>query len=271
MYRLQKQAWIAALAFACLLWTGQSYADDEDDLAKKLSNPVASLISVPFQYNYDGRMGPLHDGSRMTLNIQPVVPISLNNEWNLISRTVVPLIRQVNIGLNTGEQAGLGDIEQSFLLSPAKPGDSGIIWGVGPVLMLPTGTDKLLTQHQWGAGPTAVVLKQFGGWTIGVFGNHIWSYANTVTYAPSVNQTFFQPFISYTTADKWTFGLNAESTYDWQRKDWTLPINASVGKLLKLGSQPISLTFGLRYYAASPYSGPKGLGARVQLVFLFPE
>jgi hypothetical protein len=153
-----------------------------EDLAKKLQNPVAALISVPFQNNFDFGLGPSNDGFRYTLNIQPVIPISLNGDWNLISRTILPIISQHNsVGapIEAGgefleaiqpvrrsvdvNQDGLGDAIQSFFLSPVNPGPAGIIWGVGPVFLLPTATDDLLGSGKWGAGPTAVLLKQTGG------------------------------------------------------------------------------------------------------------
>jgi hypothetical protein len=145
------------LTFASLLWflTGnESFAQDAS-LAQELSNPIASLISVPFQFNYDQNIGPEEEGERLTLNIQPVIPFSLNDDWNVISRTIVPIISQDDIFPGAGDQFGLGDTVQSLFFSPATPGPSGIIWGVGPVFLLPTGglSDELLSGEKWGAGP----------------------------------------------------------------------------------------------------------------------
>ena len=243
--------------------------EDAQDLAKKLSNPVAAMISVPFQFNYDEGYGP-NDGQKATLNIQPVIPISLSENWNVISRTILPVIWQNDIAGDSGEQTGLGDITQSLFLSPKNPGPSGIIWGVGPAFLVPTGTDELLGTGKWGVGPTGVVLKQMGGWTVGALANHIWSFAGEGDRA-DVNSTYLQPFVSYTTHDAWTFTLNTESTYNWEAEEWSVPINFMVGKLVKIDHKlPVSFTAGVRYWAESPDSGPDGLGFRGVVTFLFP-
>jgi hypothetical protein len=270
--------------------TAQSATASADDLVKKLQNPVSSLISVPLQNNFDFGLGPSHTGWRYTLNIQPVVPISLNKDWNLISRTILPVISQHNaIGapIEAGgedfeatsavartrtvdvNQDGLGDIVQSFFLAPVKPGPGGIIWGLGPVFLLPTATDDLLGSGKWGAGPTAVLLKQSGGWTYGVLANHLWSIAGNENRA-SVSSTFLQPFLSYTTKTKTTFGLSSESTYDWRAGQWLVPINFTISQLFKIGGlPPMSLQIGARYYADGPSTAPDW-GIRASLTLLFP-
>lgn len=260
---------MVALA-TCLQIPGHAHGQSrESDLAKQLSNPIASLISVPFQFNYDTGYGPA-DGEKAFVNVQPVIPISLTDEWSLISRTIVPFAWQNDIAGNSGTQLGLGDTVQSLFLSPKAPGPAGLIWGAGPVFLFPTGTDALLGGEKWGAGPTAVALRQSGPWTYGVLANHIWSFAGD-SGRRDVNATFIQPFLSYTTPNAWTFALNTETTYDWVGKDWSIPINVMVSKLVKLGEQPVSLQAGLRYWADSAPGGPEGFGGRLSVTFLFPK
>jgi hypothetical protein len=171
---------VAAVVVACLLAApaaAQTDGADAEALAKQLANPVASLIGVPLQSNWDFGFGPDDEGWKYKLNVQPVVPVSLSEDWNLISRTILPVVFQKEIFDGSGEQFGLGDTVQSLFLSPVEPGPLGLIRGVGPAFLLPTGTDELLGTDQWGAGPTVVALKQTGPWTYGLLANHIWSFA----------------------------------------------------------------------------------------------
>jgi len=261
-----------SLAFTCTLVSAfvQLHAASDEELAKKLANPVAALISVPLQLNYDRKIGPAEKGERWSLNIQPVIPFDLGGGWNVISRTIAPIVSQDNIYPGAGSQFGLGDILQSLFFSPKSPTSSGWIWGAGPVLLLPTGTDDLLTGKKWGAGPTAVAVKQIAQLTYGLLFNHIWSYAGD-SRRSDVSTTFLQPFFSYTTATAWSFTLQTETTYDWENEQWSVPINASASKVLRIGTQTLSVGGGVRYWADGPQLGPHGWGARASVTFMFPK
>jgi hypothetical protein len=170
---------------------------------RQLANPVAALISVPIHLNYNQNLGPRDDGEQWVLNVQPVIPFTLNSEWNLISRTIFSVVDQSDIFPGAGSQSGLGDTTQSLFFSPAAPTVQGLIWGVGPVFLVPTGTDDLLSTRKWGSGPTAVALLQRGQWTLGLLGNHVWSFAGDDDRA-DVDATFIQPFVTYTTPTAWS-------------------------------------------------------------------
>ena len=197
-----------------------------------------------------------------------LVPFSLSANWNVIIRTILPVIDQSNV-VPDSDQFGLGDVTQSFFFSPAHPGSSGIIWAVGPVFLYRTGTNHFLSGGKWGAGPTALILKQSGGNTIGILANHIWSVAGD-NDRPGISTTFLQPFFSHTTKSATTFGLNAESTYDWKGKHWTVPVNLTVTQLTHVGKQPLSVGGGLRYYVVAPRDGPNW-GIRAIFTLLFPK
>jgi hypothetical protein len=259
-----------AMAIACALpaLAQEAGTDESAELAKKLANPVASLISVPLQYNYDANYGPADDGAKWLLNIQPVWPFSLGSNWNLITRTIVPIagLQDVPPG---ADESGLGDILQSFFFSPKKP-VGGWILAVGPVILYPTASDDMLGGGKWGVGPTALALKQSKGWTYGMLCNHLESFAGDDGRA-DISATFLQPFVSYITKTKTTLGLNTESTYDWKSEQWTVPLNLTVSQLLKVGRMPVQITGGIRYWADSPENGPEGLGFRAAVTFLFPK
>ena len=242
---------------------------DAQELAKHLSNPVSSLISVPFQQNIDFGAGAKRDGVKSTLDIQPVIPLSIGKSWNLIVRTILPVIGQNDFeGPGTGT-FGLGDTVQSFFFSPKRPGPGGIIWGAGPVFLYPSATDRILGRDKWGAGPTIVLLRQSGKNTFGFLGNHIWSVGGD-DLRPDISATFLQPFVSHTTASAMSFTLNTETTYDWKGKDWIVPVNLTVAQLTKLGKQRVQLGIGGRYYAKKPAGGPTW-GLRLFMTLLFPK
>jgi len=242
-----------------------------DDLAMKLANPLAALISMPIQANYDTGFGLDGNGNRWLTNVQPVIPITLNDDWNIISRTIVPIINQSDFTNSDYNESGLGDILQSVWVSPSEPTSSGWVWGVGGAFLLPTASDDVLGGGKWGVGPTAVALKQMGPWTIGGLTNHISSFAgdNDRNY---INSTFIQPFCSYVTPTKTTFTINSESTFDWRSTSWNIPINLMVSQMIKVGEQPLQLQVGARYWANSPQEDQTNTwGFRTSIIFLFPK
>lgn len=243
---------------------------DEAEIAQQLSNPIASLISVPVQINYDENFGPNDQGSILRINVQPVIPFSLNDDWNLISRTILPIVDQEDVPSPGVSEFGLGDTVQSLFFSPTAPTSGGWIWGAGLVFLLPTATDDVLGSEKWGIGPTGVALKQSGPWTYGALANHIESVGGDSARA-DISATFLQPFVSYVTASQTTFSLNIESTYDWETKEWSVPINFNVNQLLRMGNQLIQVGGGVRYWADSPNNGPEDWGIRFQIVWLFPR
>lgn len=245
----------------------QDSGDSQAELAKKLSNPVASLISVPIQNNWDFGIGPA-DAMKYTANIQPVIPVSISEDWNVIIRTILPVI-YAESPTGGGSTSGLGDTTQSFFFSPKNPTKHGWIWGAGPVFYWPTSTDDVLGPGKVGAGPTAVLLRQEHGWTYGILANHLWSFAGQGD-TPDINATFLQPFLAFTTKTYTTFTLNTESTYDWENEEWTVPLNLMVSQLVKIGKMPVQFQIGGRYYAERPMNGPDW-GLRFAVTFLFPK
>jgi len=243
---------------------------DASDLAQDLTNPVADLITLPIQANYDFNFGPSDDGSTVQTNVQPVIPFDLNDDWNLLSRTITPVIYQEDLFPGAGSQFGLGDVNQTFFFSPKQPTASGVTWGAGPVFLFPTGTDPLLGGEKWAAGPSAVVLRMQGPWTYGALANHLWSYAGDDARA-DINNTFLQPFVAYTTPDAWTFSLQSETSYNWTAEEWSVPVNAAIAKLVKIGKLPVSLQGGVGYWAESPDSGPEGFRFRLQANIVLPK
>ena len=264
---------VVAAVFAGLPALAQEPPDEgaggQADLAQDLTNPVADLLTIPIQMNYDQNFGPADDGWKLQTNIQPVLPFNLNDDWNLITRTIVPVISQDKLFPGAGSQFGLGDITVSLFASPKKP-TNGVIWGVGPILYLRTATDELLGAEKWGAGPSAIALTMRGRWTMGALANHVWSFAGNDD-RDDLNSTFVQPFLAYTTPTAWTVSFQSETTYNWESRKWSVPVNAAVAKLVMMGKLPVSLKAGVGRWLTTPDSGPDGWRFRLQANFVLPK
>jgi hypothetical protein len=245
----------------------QAPADNDTELATKLSNPVSKLVTLPFQFNYDCCYGPAA-GDRVVLNVQPVMPFSISDHWNLILRTIVPIEQQGAMVQGAGNRFGLGDTTQTFFFTPdATPGDW--IWGAGPAFLWPTATDVVIGSRKWGAGPSAIVLRQQSGWTYGLLFNHIWSYSGE-REKPDISDTFLQPFLGYTWPDTTSLTFNSESNYDWKGERWAAPLNLTLGHLFRLGAQPVNLSAGVRYTTTARENEAQW-GARLTITLLFPK
>ncbi len=245
-------------------------AQSEEQLAKKLANPVASMISVPMLLEYDQNIGPNDDGDRFKLTLQPVIPFSLNENWNLISRTILTVNDQTDVFPGSGSQSGLSDTLQSLFFSPKAPTSGGWIWGIGPAFLLPTGSDDLLTSDKWGLGPTAVVLKQEGPITRGVLTNHIWSVAGDDDRA-DLSTTFVEPFFVYTTPTALSYTAFADLTNDWKRDQFSASISFGATKVTRIGHQLISVGGFLKYWMKKTDTDPEGISFRIQLTLLYPK
>lgn len=266
------QWWMArllAVSTAVLALVGVSAAQpaSEEDLAKETQNPVSELISVPFESNFNFGVGP-NDDLQYILYVQPVVPFRLNEDWNLIARTIIPLIDQPELGPGVGGVFGLGDIQLSQFLSPAKSG--ALLWGIGPIFQFPTATDDALGSDKWSAGPTAAALTIRGPWVAGALVNHLWSFAGDDDRA-DVNQTLIQPIVNYNLPGGWFLSSVPYITANWETDGddrWTVPIGIGVGKVHRFGTQPVSLQLTPYYNVVRPDDAAEWtLQFRINLLF----
>jgi hypothetical protein len=238
------------------------------DLAKAVQNPVGNLISVPFQDNVNLNVGP-YDRVQNVLNIQPVIPIDITEDWNIITRTIVPIVSQPAVVQNQDRISGIGDIQLSAFLSPAKPG--AWIWGAGGVVQAPTHTNSVLGNDHAGLGPSFVILHLEAGspWVYGVLINNLWSVGNA--NSPSYSNGLMQPFLNYNFKGGAYLTSVPIITVNWQAKgsqQWTVPIGGGIGKIFRFGKLPVNLQFGGYYNVVRPdFAGNWQLRLQAQLIF----
>lgn len=240
----------------------------DEDLAKAVQNPVADLISVPIQSNNDFDWGP--QGEWLSVNnVQPVIPIELNDDWNLITRTILPIISQPGLTPDQGRETGLGDTVFTAFFSPSKP--SKWIWGVGPAIQLPTATDRRLGADEWAAGPSVVLLTMPGNWVVGGLISNVWGISTDP--GNDINFFTFQPFINYNLARGWYLVSSPIITRNQEADSgqrWAVPIGGGFGRVFRIGSQPVNAQAQVFYNIEKPdIVGDWGL--RLQLQFMFPK
>ena len=242
---------------------------DTEALAKAAQNPVASMISVPLQNNTAFAVGP-YDRTQDVLNIQPVIPVSISENWNLIARIIQPIVCQPNVSQLSQGSYGLGDMNPTFFFSPAKP--SKLIWGVGPTFVIPTATADQLGQGKFSMGPGVVLLTTPGKWVIGTLINNVWSVAGSGS-RPPVNQMLLQWFVNYNMKKGWYLATSPIITANWRASSGnvlTLPFGGGVGRIMKLGNQPVNLLAQLYGNAVYP-TGTSPWSMRLQIQFLYPK
>jgi hypothetical protein len=245
-------------------------APSAEELAKLAQNPIANLISVPFQNNTNFNVGP-QSGTQNILNIQPVIPVSLSKDWNLITRTIFPVITQPGFVPDQGSTTGLGDIQFSAFLSPANA--AGLIWGAGAIAQAPTHSNDRLGNDRWGLGPTAVALHLRPGdpWVFGALVNNVWSVGSGSD--PSYNNFLLQPFVNYNLPDGVYINSAPLITANWKADNsqrWTVPLGAGVGKIFHFGPLPVNMQLGAYYNVVTPDNGADWQ-VRFQMQFMFPK
>jgi len=266
---------VLASALGCLLGLAAGNAQaalSAEELAKLAQNPVGNLISVPFQNNTNFNVGPLN-GTQNILNIQPVIPIELNKDWNLITRTIVPLIWQPEFFPGQGSRFGLGDIQVTGFVSPSSPGPGGLIWGAGAIAQLPTDTEQLGNKN-WGLGPSFVVLKLEKGspWVYGALLNNVWSLSSDKR-GGAYNNGLLQPFLNYNFPSGFYLTSAPIITADWKADNdqrWTVPLGGGIGKIFHFGPLPVNTQFSAYYNVVHPDNGANWQ-LRLQVQLMFPK
>lgn len=266
----ERALWMIILAAGLLMVSRAALADDTEALAKAAQNPIAAMISLPFQNNTTFNAGP-EKQTQNVLNIQPVIPVKLDDDWNLITRTIVPVISQPGFVPGQERVNGVGDTQVELFFSPAKPGK--LIWGAGPILQLPTNSNQALGTNKWGIGPAVVLLKSEGHWLYGVVANNVWSFAGPGD-AASINQMLVQYFINYNFEEGWYATSSPDITANWKASHndrWTVPIGGGFGKIFKIGGQPMNGQIQAFYNVVSPDNVGGNWTIRAQLQLLFPK
>ncbi len=254
-------------------WPAQAAEPSAGELARAAQNPVADLISVPFQNNTNFDTG-YYENTQNVLNIQPVIPFGLTEDANVITRTIVPVISQDKLFPGQSSEDGIGDIQFTAFYSPKKPTAQGIIWGAGPVILMDTATDEILGTGKWSAGPSIVVLKMTKEWVFGVLAQNVWSFAGD-SDREDVNSFLMQPFINYNFphAPGRYLSFSPIITANWKASEedtWTVPLGGQIGQIIRFGKLPVNLSAGAYYNVEKPKYGADWT-MRLQVTLMFPK
>jgi len=268
LYRKQSIVLVLQATFFSSI-AGDSIAEDAKNLAQSAVNPLTTTMTVPIQFEYNENIGPTDDGTRSTVFLQPLLPFKMNEDWYLISRTIIPLIEQKDIFPGAGKQSGLGDITQSFFFSPQKPTKSGWSQGAGPVLQIDSATDDYLGFEENGLGLSYIGVNLDGPKLYGFLVNHIYSVEGSV--GNTYSNTFLQPFFDYTTDDALTIELTSESNYNWKDDKWSIPLTLTASQFFMVGKQPLLIGGGFKYWLESAAADPEGWSLNLNLYLLFPK
>jgi hypothetical protein len=272
MNRTRRAGYALSVAVALAAAALPAYAElSEEELAKLVQNPVGNLISIPLQYNGNLNFGP-EKGTQSVLNIQPVIPISVNNDWNIITRTILPVVWLPALAPGDSRTSGISDLQFNAFLSPANPGQW--IWGIGAIVQAPTHSNARLGNDNWGVGPTAVVLhiEKESPWVYGVLVNNIWSLGSH-SGSPSYSNGLIQPFLNYNFPDGTYLTSSPIITVNWQANgsnQWMVPIGGGVGKIFHFGKLPVNMQVAAYYNAVRPDFGANWQ-IRAQMQFLIPK
>lgn len=260
---------ILIISILLLTLFNDCFSQEEEELAKKAQNPVGDLISIPFQNNTAFGIGSF-DRTLNVLNIQPVYPIHMTEKWNLITRTILPIISQPDVTMENGGTTGIGDINFTVFLSPKAP--NKIIWGIGPSILLPTASKDELGTGKWAIGPSLVVLTMMGHWVTGLLVNNVWSFAGDSDRA-DVNSMLLQPFVNYNMKNGWYLTSSPIITVNWKASSgnqWVIPLGGGVGKIVRFGKLPINMNTQAFSNVVTPEGGPTW-SFRFQLQLMFPK
>lgn len=270
-FKIAEAVVLTAMIMLCFAVLPTRAQEDSTEIAKEAQNPIANVISVPVENDFDPQTGTHKDDSYV-MEMKPVVPIHLSNDWILITRTIIPVIQVPDLAPGISGTTGLGDVQESLFLSPTKAGPGGIIWGAGPAISFPTATQSILGTKKLSVGPNAVVLKIQGHWLFGTLAQNLWSVEGP-SARPDVNQMLLQPFVNYNLRHGWYLTTSPIITANWEvRPDqrWTVPVGGGVGRIVHLGRQPVSIYAQFFRNVERP-AGTSPWSARFEMTFLFPK